>query len=239
MIKVSEVYTDVAEDNILTAQNGDLSYAKFSRISKRAELRLLDWLTGDVSNATPPFPFTSQKVKDWASPFITPATLNVEDGFIDLPDDYYLFESSVMVNSTKQLNCETGVEIKDQKPNIPIELLDPQVFDDRISTYIKRLKPSLSRPISKRVDLRFEYDPVDLGTIRLLYYRYPKFANIVVKEDSVYKNEIIDENASTNYEWGEYAREILIWFITDTFAVNTREISLKQANKDTGKTVRP
>lgn len=238
MIPVKKIYDIVALDQIKTSQNGDLSFDQFNRMSELSELSLLDWLTGSVIDSAPPILYSNQKVKDWASPFLTSAPLNIQNGEIVKPDDYYLYDSMYVINSRLQLDCITGQEIKDNKANAPIELLDPQVFDDRVDTYVDRLKPSIEKPIAKIVGSNYEFEPQDLGSIRLLYYRYPVFAKIVSKVDSIYNNEIIDESASTNYEWPLYALRILPWFVTNSFADSTREAALKQFNLQTGKTPR-
>lgn len=238
MIKISDIFDDVTIDNAATVENGDLSFAGFSRISKRAELRLIDWLTGSVSDATPPAIYTTEKVRGWASPFSKQLPQNVQNGVSDIPSDFYLYETLVIANSVLQADCETGVQSETDDADGTIEVLDAQVFDDRCATYIERLKPSIERPIAKRVGNTFQYAPKDLGTIKLTYFRYPIFAKAVTKQDALYNDEVIDENLSVNYEWGEYARELLVWFITDTYALKNRERSLKELLNATGKSAR-
>lgn len=238
MILVNDIFEDVTIDNAATVENGDLSLAGFSRISKRAELRLEDWVTGSVSDATPPAIYTTEKVRGWASPFSKQVMFNVENGSSIIPADFYMYETLAIKNSVLQADCETGVQSETDDADGTIEVLDAQVFDDRCKTYIERLRPSIERPIAKRVGNTFQYSPKDLGTIKLTYFRYPIFAKIVSKLDPVYNNEVIDENLSTNYEWGEYARELLVWFICDTYALKNRERALKELLNATGKSAR-
>lgn len=236
MISISKLYNIVALDQIKTSQNGDLSFDQFNRMSELSELNLLDWLTGSVIDSAPPILYSNQKVKDWASPFLTSVPLNIQNGGIVKPDDYYLYDSMYVINSSIQADCVTGKQIKENKANSPIELLDTQVFDDRVNTYVPRLKPSIKKPIAKIVGTNYEFEPHDLGSIRLLYYRYPVFAKIVTKIDPLYNNEVIDEARSINYEWPLFASKPLSWFITNAFADSIRESALKQFNTATGKT---
>lgn len=238
MIRAIEIYEDVTIDNAATVENGDLSFVGFSRISRRAELRLLDWLTGSVSDATPPAIYSTEKVRGWASPFTIPDPLNVVDGKVAVPENFYLYETLVVLNDISSEDCETGEKKQSETPPGTIEVLDPQVYDDRLSTYVDRLKPSLKKPIAKRVGNTFEFTPKDLGSVKLTYYRYPKFAKIVPRIDDLYNTEVVDEVLSTPYEWGEYARELLVWFISDTYALRNRERALKELLNATGKSAR-
>lgn len=235
MIEIISIYNDVAIDNVNKDENGYLSFDKFNRLSKRAELRLLDYLTGDIENIKPPIPYLSQKNKDWLSPFIVPKPDQVLDGYINKPTDYYGFENLYRIGS-KVKECESDDEQDDC--NSPIELLDGAKFNDRCKSDIEECKPSMENPISKMVGNKFQFAPKDLGSITLEYVRYPVFGFIKSKTDTVYNKPVADVAASQNYEWGEFAREILVWFITDTFAIHTRETALKQQNSATGKLVR-
>lgn len=237
MIPIQTIYEDVALDNVNTAENGNLSYAMFNRISKRSELRMLDFLSGDVENLKPPMPYTSQKVKDWLAPFITPYPKQVEKGKITRPEDYYSYENMYRLGNGDTTECGDE-EVGEDGCNTPIELLDGKKFTTRCQTFIEGLKPSFKKPIAQAVGRTFEFLPKDLGSITLEYVRYPVFGRIVTKMDTARNDEIIDTLASKNYEWDEYARELLVYFITDTFAIHTRETALKQQNQATGKTVR-
>lgn len=238
MIPVNDIFLAVTLDRVVTAQNGDLTYEQFTRNSQIAELRLLDWLTGDVSGVQPPAPYTTQKVKDWASFLLTPATANVQNGVYERPADYYLFESMTLLNGTLQQDCETGIQTKVQQKDPSIEILDTQVYADRMNTYVKRLKPSLKNPFAQEVGTTFEFCIPDIGGIRLLYYRYPKFAQIVSKPDPDFNDVVYDPVNSVDYQWPIFAKDSLIWFIVDVFADGTREQALKKTNQETGKSPR-
>jgi hypothetical protein len=237
MITIKSVYEDVALDTVDSATNGNLDFDTFNRMSRRGELRVRDFLTGDVNNEKPPIPYTSQKIKDWLSPFITPYPAQVKNGIINKPDDYYGFENMVLIGSGDS-DCEeeiTSNEICD----IPIELLDGNKFNQRCTTDIEGLRPSLSKPIAKEIGKTFAFLPKDLGSVRLEYIRYPVFAKIVkFPELDIYHNETIDEAASTNYEYQESMRELLVYFITQSFGVKVREAALLQSNELQGKLVR-
>ena len=74
MIDIISVYNDLVNDGVTTAQRGRLSIASFNRMSRRAELRLINYLSGDVDGEVPPAPWMTQKNKDWLSPFLIPKT---------------------------------------------------------------------------------------------------------------------------------------------------------------------
>lgn len=229
---IKSVYEDVA-DVIDLNQNGTLSFERFNRFSKRAELKFIDWLTGKIDIPNLPQPYQSQKNKDWVSPFIVRLPANIVDGFITVPSDYYLYEHLHRIGSKLEADCEenendNGISAKQCDPLIT--MLDSGAFDMRCNTYIDELKPSPNNAIAKRVGKQIEFRPSDLGSIVLEYVRYPIYGKVVTKTDAQYNEEIIDETLSTNYEWEDYAREHLIWFIVDAFSNNTRERALKENN---------
>jgi hypothetical protein len=239
MIDIISVYQDAARDNVNKDENGYFGYEMFNRLSRRAELRLLDWLTGDVSGVTPPANFITVKSKDLVSPFITRFTTNVSGGEITKPSDYYLYENMFRITGKLQSSCEEDEEDDNTEDcNIPIEMLDNDKFYIRCNTHIKLLKPSFNKPISKMVGNRIEFKPQDLGSVALEYIRFPKFGTIKTIVDPQYNDEIADPATSDNYEWDEGVRELLVWFITDTFSIHTREQALKQHNQLTGKTAK-
>lgn len=239
MIDVISVYQDVARDNANQDENGYLSYEMFNRISRRAELRLLDFLSGDVENQRPPFLDMSQKSRDWLAPLITSKPNQVKDGKVNRPDDYYGWDNAYLLGTyDDKPECEEEEVTEVRGSNTVIELLSRQAFYNRCNTYIEDLKPSFVKPIAKQVGKTFEFMPRDLGSIVLEYIRVPKFGQIKVKKDTVYNDEVADESNSVPYEWDEFARELLIWFITDTFATHTREQALKQQNSLSGKLTR-
>ena len=238
MIPVKSIYNDVALDTVDSDTNGNLDFETFNRMSKRAELRLMDFLTGDVDGVKLPAPYSTLKIKDWLSPFITPYPVQIKNGKIDKPEGYYGFENMYLLGTYNvQSSCYEEVE-SDEGCNTSIELLDGNKFYQRCNTFIEGLKPSFLKPIAKEVGNTFEFLPKDLGSIILEYIRYPKFAQIVGGIDPIYNDEVIDENLSTNYEYNENMRELLIYFITQSFGVKVRETALLQANELQGKLVR-
>lgn len=222
-----EVYEDVVKDTANADQNGQLSYAQFSRLSRRAEILLLDWISGGVTNERLPIPWVSQKNKDWLSPFITKYQKQVVDGFIDKPADYYAWENFYRLGSKTNADCEDDDLPKDEC-NTPIEILDGQQFYARCHTYIDELKVSLDKPICKLIGDKIEMMPKDMGSVVLEYIKYPVFGSITGKNDPVYNEEVPD--VVVDYSWEEWARPFLIWYICDIFSNSTREQALKQFN---------
>lgn len=228
MLSVVSVYNDVVKDTANADQNGHLGYEQFTRISRRAELNLISWLTGSVDNQRVPIPYLSQKNKDWIAPFIKKKSGQVTGGVFQRPDDYYQYENFYRLGARIASDCEEDEDVNPDEGNTPIELLDGQQFYERSRTRIESLKPSLLKPIAKEVGRTFEVLPLDLGSVTLEYIRYPLFGSIVGTIDPVYNEEI--PGTVVDYEWDENAREMLVWFIVDTFSNNTREQALKQFN---------
>jgi hypothetical protein len=226
-ISVVEIYEDVVKDTANAQENGLLSYAMFNRLSRRAELRLIDWLTGSVGNERIPIPYLSQKNKDWLAPFIARYSTQVKGGRITRPSDYYQYENFYRLGIAAEVACDE--EPKKSECNTPIEILDGQEYYERCRTYISGLKPSLNKPIAKAIGKEFEVMPADMGSVALEYIRYPKFGTITSKIDPDYNVEVPD--TVQDYEWEENSRELLIWFICDAYSNHTREQSLKQFNQ--------
>lgn len=225
-IPILELYADVSKDTANADQNGQLSYAMFSRLSRRAELRMLSWLTGSDSGEKLPMPWANQKNKDWLSPLIKKYPTQVTGGTIDRPDDYYQYENFYRLGTGEQASCDDDTE--PSECNTPIELLDGQQYYERCRTNIDELKPSLDKPITKIVGQTFELMPRDLGSVVLEYIKFPVPGSITGKNDPIYNDEVPD--VVVNYEWDERARPLLIWFIVDEYSNNTREQALKQFN---------
>lgn len=234
-MNVVEIYNAIA-DKIKPEQNGTLAISSFNIKSKTAELRLLDYLSGDVSGITPPEPYTTQKVRDWLSYFLFTQNGIVEGGGFEKPADYYMFENMAIIGSYKDDDC--GDEVLREGCDTPIELLDGAAYDERCKTKIKSLKPSIKKPISKIVGQNFQFNPKDLGSIKLTYKRYPVFAVVKVMVDPIYNDEVPDPATSINYEWPDFARGLLIWFICQQYPTSTREAALAQQLNNEGKTVR-
>lgn len=235
MLSVIETYTSTL-DRINKDENGDLSIDKFNRFSKLAELRLIDWLSGDPSNEKAPIPYLSQKNKDWLQRFIAKYPAHVTGGIINIPADFYAYENMYKLGSPLASDCNEDVS-DGQKCNQEIEVLDGDAFNIRCRTHIQRLQPK-NKPIAKQLGNTFEFAPNDLGSVVLEYIRYPKYGQIVSMKDTTYNDLVPDPAASTNYEWPEFALEPLVFFISDLFFDGTREQAGKQFNSATAKFVR-
>lgn len=234
-MEIISLYNDFL-DRTATEQNGSVTIEKYNRFSKLGELRLLDYLTGDVEGVKPPEPYNVQKLRDWVSKFITPDMKQVANGTSPKPADYYRFESLSVIGSYLDEVCGK-VELV-SKGDTPIDLLDSQQFDMRCQTKIKDLKPSGKKPIAKMVGGDFHYMPKDLGSVKLEYVRYPVYGEIKITIDTVFNDEIPDPINSINYEWPEYARNILLYFIVQQYPVSTRERALVEQNELLGKSPR-
>lgn len=237
MVNVIDLYYSVALDDANKDSNGTLSFERFNRLSKRAELKLIDWISGDISGEKPPEPYTTQKDKDFLSPFITKYPAQIVNGAITKPSDYYGYENMYRLGNKLSADCEEEAPASDGC-NTTIELLDGSQFNERCNTEIDELKPSFNLPISKLVGKQFEFIPNDLGSVVLEYIRYPKYGEIKTKMDTVYNEEVPDPATSIDYEWDDKAMNLLIWFIVDMFCNHNREQALKQFNAITGKTPR-
>lgn len=233
MISAISLYEDVAKDLVNQDQNGPFTFEKFNRISWRSQLRVIDWLTGNAKEgAVPPAPINN-KNRDFLSQFIVKVTGQVTNGKFTKPSDYYTWQSGSRPGALPKTNCEEDCD-EDEVPasdcGIPITLLGLDQFNDRCNTYIDELKPSFLKPIAKKVGNNFEFVPKDLGPVEIEYVRYPVRAEIKTKFDPLYNDVVPDENATINFEWDEWARELLIWFIGDTWSNWSREQALKQFN---------
>lgn len=231
MLGIVKVFNDVNFQ--INKDGGYLPIPDFNALSERAELKVLELICDD--DATSPIP-NIQKIADRKSDFIVPYTANVGDGFMDRPDDYYQFDELFRINGKKK-DCEGEKYV----PNQPIELLDSSKFSYRATTFIKELKP-INKPIAKQIKVKgkskFEFLPKDIGSVQLSYVRYPVFGSIVSKKDELYNNEVPDEAKSKDYEWDEWSRDLLIYYIVDFFSNRTREQALKQFNSASHQTVR-
>lgn len=237
-----EIYKDVSF-RINKQTNGELTYTQFNATSWLAQLNLIDWLTGSMTGQQPPEPYLTQKNRDWLSFLITKKDFNVVGGSITRPEDYYQYENFYKIGGNTGGECdedkeEDEDEVVEESCSTPIRLMSNEKFNQRCQTYIKSLKPSFKKPIAKQVGVTFELKPADIGSVTLEYIRYPKRAEIKTKMDTTYNEEVPDEATTVNFEWPEYARPLLIWFVVDEFFNNTREQAGKQFNSATGKTPR-
>lgn len=234
MISVIEIYDDVRFR--VNKENGFVPVNDFNRACWLAQLNFLDWLTGSSSGVELPQPFVTNKNLDWLSPFIKRQLTRLSNGITTRPPDLYLNLQMYKLNGKKTVDCECDSdEFKESIiPNVKIDLLSPAAFDDRANTFIEDLKPSHLKPIAKPFERSIEFFPKDLGAIGIEYIRYPKRSNLIMIHDNVYNDEKPDSVNSENFEWDEYARKHLIWFIVDEIANHTREQALKQFNTATG-----
>lgn len=222
MIPAKFIYDSVTKDVVNVVENGNMNYGMANRCFKRGELRLIDYLTGDVEGVKPPEMYLSTKNKDWVSFLIKSKKKNVYDGIFEKPEDYYRKENLYWYDRDTQK---------------PIEVLNGAQFNSRTLTPIKGLRPK-DQPIAKVVGNNFVILPRKVGVVELEYIRYPIFANIKTVIDPVYNEEVIDEAASTDFEWGEWATELLIYFVTESYAFYNRDTEALNFNKAIGKLVR-
>lgn len=235
-ISVFDIYQDVL-DRINEPSGGQLSVDRYNRFSWIAQLNLIDWLSGSIGAKQPPQMYDEQKIKDSLSTFITSYPVQVVNGKIQKPSDYYLFENMYLLGQfNEQTSCYEEVVENGVNANTAIQILNGDKFTIRSQTYIEGLKPSFTKPITKLVGNNFEFNPTDLGSITLEYIRYPIRSKLVMKEDSITHDEVYDEGNSINFEFEEYARGILTWYIVDQYANFSSNQSLKQDNILTGKT---
>lgn len=236
-LNVNDIYLDV-EDRINQPENGQLSYSRFNRYSWLAQLKFIDWLSGNLDGVTPPEPYLSQKNKDFLAPFITKFPVSVVSGKITKPSDYYAYENMYLLgNYTDESECDGEETDSATKCNTVVTLLDGTGYNKRCETFIEGLQPSFLKPIAKLVGNEFEFNPSDIGSITLEYIRYPRKAVLNTKEDTVFKDLVYDPETSVDFEWPEFARNTLVWFIADYFYNFTREQAGKQFNAATGKQV--
>lgn len=232
---IISLYNDVL-DRTATEQNGSITISKFNRFNRIAELRGLDYLSGDVEGVKPPEPYSTQKLRDWLSIFIKSDNFQVQNGSFTKPTDFYRYESNAIIGDYRDEVC--GKDVLVSNGNTPIELLDSQQFDSRCQTFIKKLKPSAKKPIGKMVGNTIETMPVDLGSVKLYYVRYPVFGEVKVKIDPIYNDEVPDEATSINSEWPEFARNFLLYFIVQQYPASTREKALVEQNEVINKSPR-
>lgn len=232
---IISLYHDVI-DRTATEQNGEMGIEKFNRYNRLGGLRMLDFISGDISGITPPEPYSTEKVRDWLSLFITTDTKQVQSGTSPKPENFYRYESLSMIGDYRDEVC--GKDVLVSNGNTPIELLDALQFDSRCQTYIKSLKPSAKKPIAKMVGSEFHYMPKDVGSVKLEYVRYPIFGEIKIKFDAVYNEQVPDPATSIDSEFPDYARELIVYFITKLYSAGTRERALVEQNEVVAKTVR-
>lgn len=233
------LYEDAARDVSSKEENGYLSYEMYNRMVKIASNRLLNYITGDSANQALPISYSTQKAKDFIAFLITKFPSSIVDGIIERPADYYTYDN-LYILSLSQSGCEDdNTDCDTDSPTAevietPVEMMDGQQFNVRRQTYIKGLKPSPTKPICKMVGNTIEFLPKELGSCKLEYIRYPEPGVIRTMVDPIYNDIVADPATSTDCEWGEWARGILVYLIAQEFSIHVRENALFQmteANK--------
>lgn len=227
---------DTVADKVKQEQNGVLSISSFNIKLKSACLWLLDYISGDLEGQKPPEPYTTQKDVDYLSQFVTTQKGVTEDSEFPVPENYYLFQNMSVLGSYKDELC--GDPITVTGCDTPIELLDSAMFDKRCQTYIKSLKPSIKKPIAKIEGGLFVLNPGDLGSIKLVYVRYPISGEVKVVYNNTYGQDEPDPLTSIDCEFGEWARNLLVWKISQDYAVANRERALTEELQVEGKSSR-
>lgn len=213
-----------------------MSYAMFNRMIQRASNRTLDYITGDSDNNKLPISYSTQKAKDFIAFLLTKYSAPILDAVIERPADYYHYDNLYTLSlsddgcSEDNTDCDTDTPIA-EIIKTPVEMLDGQQFFVRAHTYIKGLKPSEKKPICKMVGNTIEFLPRELGSVTLEYIRYPVAGTINTMIDPVYNDEVADPATSIDTEWPEWARELLIYFLTQSFATHVSDNNLFQMNK--------
>ena len=72
----------------------------------------------------------------------------------------------------------------------------------------------------------FYFFPKQLGQVNLEYIKYPTAGHVQSTIDPMTMDEVVT-NVS-DFEWPEFARELIVWFIVDGYATWNRESALKQ-----------
>lgn len=230
------LYEDVARDQANKSENGYMSYEMFNRMMQRGSNRLLDYITGDSSNQVLPISYSTQKAKDFIAKLITKFSSPITNGVIEKPADYYHYDNLYILSLKNQEGCaDDGTDcgkdpVQEEVIQTPVEMLDGQQFYVRSQTYIKGLKPSPQKPIAKMIGNTIEFLPKELGSCTLEYIRYPIAGTINTMIDPIYYDIVADPSTTINTEWQEWARELLIFFITQSFATHISEAALFQMN---------
>lgn len=123
---IISLYNDFL-DRTETEQNGSVTIEKFNRFERLAELRFLDFLSGDVEGVKPPEPYSNTKLRDWLSIFIKKDSFLVQDGYFTKPSDYYRYDRNAVIGDYRDEVC--GKDVLVSNGNTPIEILDGQQFD--------------------------------------------------------------------------------------------------------------
>ncbi|HQV54311.1 MAG TPA: hypothetical protein PLX17_02300 [Chitinophagaceae bacterium] len=234
------LYEDAARLLANKDENGYWSYSMFNQGIRIASNRVLDYITGDASNQNLPISYSTQKAKDFIATLITAYSAPITNGVITRPSDYYHYDN-LYILSLSQTGCEVDNTNCDEDSPVaeiiktPAEMLDGQQFYVRAQTYISGLKPSPKKPICKMIGNTIEFLPRELGSCTLEYIRYPIYGTINTIQDPVYYNEVADPATSIDNEFGEWARELILYYLVQGFSTHISEASLFQMNEAAGK----
>lgn len=227
MILATEILQDV-KDHVNQPVMGRFSIDLFNRYSKLAEITLLDWLTFKEGQGRkqvdPPAPWLTQKDKDWLQPFLVEYMAYVPKDGLPIPKDYYTYEDM------RALSVDCGDNLDENK----IDMVTSQNFSTRRKSTI----PGMSTMICEQVDNRFRFNPAEIGDVKLIYIRFPKYANVVKAIDQTFNTEIPAASGHVNYEWHEGVRSILIHNIASRFLVKQKDqagLQLNGAAEDLGR----
>ena len=235
------IYEDAARLLANSDENGYWSYALYNQGIRVASNRVLDYITGDSANQTLPISYSTQKAKDFISSLITKYSAVISSGVIQKPSDYYHYDNLFILSLKNQTGCSddgTSCEEDDVVEEIvqtPVEMLDGQQFYVRAQTYIKGLKPSPKKPICKMIGNTIEFLPKELGSCTLEYIRYPIYGTINTTIDPIYYEIVADPTTSIDNEFGEWARELLLYYLVQGFSTQISQQSLYQMNEASGK----
>lgn len=235
------LYEDAARSRANKDENGYWDYAMFNRDLRIASNRVLDYITGDSSMQTLPISYSTQKAKDFIATLITKFSSAITNGTIERPADYYHYDNLFTLSLKDQEGCgDDGTDceqdsVQEEVVQTPVEMLDGQQFYVRAQTYIKGLKPSPQKPIAKMIGNTIEFLPKELGSCTLEYIRYPIYGTINTMIDPVYYNIVADPATSIPNEFGEWARELLLYYLVQGFSTHISQQSLFQMNEAAGK----
>lgn len=238
---IISLYEDAARSRANKQENGYWDYTMFNRDIQLASNRTLDYITGDQANEKIPVSYSTQKAKDFIAFLITKFPTPITNGVIERPADYYNYENLYILSLKIQQGCSTDNTPCDEDSPVeeiiktPVEMLDGQQFYVRAQTYISGLKPSPKKPICKMVGNTIEFLPEELGSCVLEYIRYPIAGYIRTTIDPIFYDIVADPLTSTDCEWPEFARELLLYFLVQGFATHISENNLFQMNETSGK----
>lgn len=235
------LYQDAARLLANSDENGYWSYELYNQGIRIASNRVLDYITGDSSMQTLPISYSTQKAKDFISDLITAFPSAITNGTITKPANYYHYDNLYIMSLKNQTGCSddgTSCDEDDVQQEIiktPVEMMDGQQFYVRAQTYIKGLKPSPQKPICKMIGNTIEFLPRELGSCTLEYIRYPIYGGIKTMIDPVYYNIVADPATSIDNEFGEWARELILYYLVQGFSQHISQESLYKMNEASGK----